>query len=154
VDRKIIYERLTENLLSGCGWCDYLLSRIVASRGRTPRPLYASIPPERHSPSNAASDGLLLNGETRAAPAESVDDSLSRFSARVAEAIRWTTNHSDFPPPKGLNFLQDIQPEGDNNEQSLGWAILAKMAYKDYFTDDAKGDKYRKGLVLVLVTLQ
>jgi hypothetical protein len=117
-----------------------------------PRPLYASISPERHPASNAASDDLLLNDETRAAPAKSVDDSITKFSARVAEAIRWTTNHSGadgVPKPTEasfkdpLNFWRSIQDDGNNNEQNLGFTILAKMAYKDYFNDDAKGDAYR-----------
>jgi hypothetical protein len=109
----------------------------VDAQSPPPRPLYVSIPlGPRVAPTPISAD-IVLTDQTGAASAGNVNDAIDRFPARAAEAIRWTTFHSDFPPPDGLGFLQDIKADGDNNEENLGFSLLAKMAYKDYFNDDA-----------------
>jgi hypothetical protein len=115
----------------------------VDAQSPPPRPLYVSIPlGPRVAPTPISAD-IVLTDQTGAASAGNVNDAIDRFPARAAEAIRWTTFHSDFPPPDGLGFLQDIKADGDNNEENLGFSLLAKMAYKDYFNDDAGGDRFR-----------
>src|SRR6266404_6982174 len=99
----------------------------VSRRPMAPRPYYINIPPVKQNlpPLTVPSSDIVLTDETSAAPAKSVDDANSKFSARAAEAMRWTTNHSDFPPPQGvgiddttLQFWRPIQPNGDNNEMN------------------------------------
>src|SRR4051794_22910814 len=122
-----------------------------------PRPFYNSIPHERQNlpPPTVTSPGIVLTDETNATPAKSVDDANRKLAARTAEAIRWTTNHSlpnfiNFPGQPCsdsiddcLNFWKVIKPGEDNNEENLGFSLLAKMAYQDYFNDDAQGQVYR-----------
>lgn len=113
-----------------------------------PRPLYQTMPVVRRDPP-PGQDGplpyILLNETTGAAPAGSVAESASRFDARTAAAIRYTVNDRD----ERLRNSAGVKT-GHDNEQDFGYAILAMMAYSDYFTG---GDFRNEAMALVMSEL-
>jgi hypothetical protein len=126
-------------------------------------PLYNNAPPiQKQNPKDFedildhAVLPLLDINLTHVPPSTSAVDADSKFSARAAAAIMYAAHHEDFlvvPHDPNSNHICSSVPVhtrgGFCNEMYFGLAILAMMAYKDYFRDikdngEDQGEIYRR----------
>jgi hypothetical protein len=117
-----------------------LLAPVQPTVAQSPRPFYRSIPVTCRAapPAGVDASDIILTDATGAAPATSVDEANTRLCARAAAAVRFVAHHDSFLKEPGTSNVHAFQ-----NEQNFGLALLAQMAYKDYFDDDSLGDGYR-----------
>jgi len=133
-----------------------LLGLSASQSAEPPRPLYQKLPvvPRDRGLGTLSIDAhILLKPETGAAPSTSVADAKEKFDARAAEAIRYTVDHRDrFLRAKDPQGKPIGDPTGSNNELDFGLALLAMMAYQDYFNDTATahGADFRKDVNTML----
>jgi hypothetical protein len=133
------------------------LAPMPSARAATSQPLYNNTRPleRRLVPTNLDNSFINLTNDTGAAPATTIEEANSRFSARAAEAIRWTVNHRNdvLRVPNSVDNPTNLWGAitGHYNEQNFGYAVLAMMAYKDYFNDDDLGDQLRTNVYQMLL---
>ena len=99
---------------------------------------------------------------TNAKPSTSVTDANAKFSARAAAAVFYAAHDETLlivPNDPDVGHICHVggipvpivHVGGHCNEMNFGHALLAKMAYEDYFDDFSQGETYRTEVYRLLM---